>query len=480
MSHAMSERSERSERSEPRGGGRPLRVAVVGSGPAGLYAAEALVAQAQVPLEVTVLDRLPTPYGLVRYGVAPDHEKIKSIASTLRRVLEDPSVHFLGGVELGADLTREELHRHFDAVLYATGAALDRRLDIPGEDLPGSHPATEFVSWYSGHPDAAQPFGLDARSVAVVGAGNVAIDVVRILAKTSADLQGTDLPTPVLDALAHSAVTDIHLIARRGPAQAKFTPKELRELGELTNADVLVDPDELDTTIGPLDRDVSRTAAPNLAVLRDWAASPATGKPRRVHLRFWLRPTAILGGDRVEALRVERTRLDDAGVLYGTGEYEDIPVQLVLRSVGYRSVALPGVPFDERAGVVPNVDGRVIDASGALVPGEYVAGWLKRGPTGVIGTNKGDAVRTVRALLEDVARDGTGTAGATDGPADGSALEDLLRARGTRFVRYDGWLAIDAEERSRGLAGGRDRCKVADWETLRRLGAGSGPAERDG
>lgn len=442
----------------------PIRVAVIGSGPAGLYAADALVAQDDLPVEVDILDRLPTPYGLLRYGVAPDHLKIKSIITVLSRVFDGGKVRFIGGVDLGVDLSRDDLRRHYDAVIYATGAAVDRPLQIPGEDLPGSHSATDFVNWYSGHPDAEQPFELDAEAVAVIGVGNVAVDVTRILAKTVKELEHTDLPPHVLDVLAGSSIRTLHMIGRRGPEHAKFTTKELRELGELSGADVEIDAAEV--AQGDDEPVLDKVAKGNMAVLKNWAGQEPIGKPRRIELRFWLRPVEIIGTDRVEALRLEHTELDADGRVSGTGRFETIPVQLVLRAVGYRSIPLPGIPFDESRGVVANEDGRIVGDEGDAT-GEYVAGWLKRGPVGVIGTNKGDAAETVRAVIADQQRSDAHRAESRE------PIEVLLEERGVQAVTYDGWLAIDAEEILRGSADGRKRVKVTDWATLRTLGGGA-------
>ncbi|MBE3010224.1 FAD-dependent oxidoreductase [Microbispora sp. NEAU-D428] len=402
-----------------------LRVAIVGSGPAGIYTAEALVKQSHDPVEVDVLERLPTPYGLVRYGVAPDHTSIKSIAGYLRRVLETPGVRFLGGVELGADLSADDLLSCYDAVVYCTGAMVDRHLGVPGEDLPGSVAATDFVNWYCGHPDVPpDTFSLDAEEVVVIGVGNVAVDVVRIMAKTADELRGTDVPEEVLDRLAASRVKRIHMVGRRGPEHAKFTLKELRELGELLNADVLTFPDEI--AVADLTT-LSRQVRGNVDVLRSWSERKPADRPRRLEVRFWLRPVEILGVSRVEGVRLERTRLENGRVV-GTGDFETIPADMVMRSVGYQSVALPGVPFDPESMTVPNTAGKVTDR-------QYVAGWLKRGPTGVIGTNKSDAAETVRTLLAE-AVPGTATA----------RLDDLLAARGLSPVTYEDWLAIEAAE----------------------------------
>jgi ferredoxin/flavodoxin---NADP+ reductase len=435
----------------------------VGSGPSGIYAAQSL--QKHAPevggVEVDVIDRLPCPYGLVRYGVAPDHEKIKSITLALRKVLETEGIRFLGNVDIGIDLSMEELHQHYDSIVMAYGAAIDRRLGIEGEELPGSFSATDFVAWYSGHPDTQiDRFALDATDVVVVGVGNVAVDVARILAKTAGDLRPTDLPDHVLDVLTASRVTDIHVLGRRGPAQAKFTTKELRELGELVNADVVVREEEL-----VLDEASEQTIATdanqrrNLQVLRGWAAQEPSGKPRRIHLRFLVRPTVVLGTDRVEGVTVERTALDGTGNVTGTGVLETIPAQMVLRSVGYRGRGLAGLPFDEHNGTIPHTAGRVM-RDGKPVPGEYVAGWIKRGPTGVIGTNKSDANETITSLIADAP---------TLQPAperDRQALPKLLADRGVDVVDWQGWVCIDEAEIALGKAQGRDRIKIAERDLL--------------
>jgi ferredoxin/flavodoxin---NADP+ reductase len=476
-----------------------LRVAVVGSGPAGLYTAEALVKQAAalpggpVPVTVDVIDRLPTPYGLVRYGVAPDHKSIKSIAQYLRKVLESDGVNFLGGVRLGEDVTRDELRGAYDAVVYATGAMRDRHLGIAGEDLPGSYAATDFVNWYCGHPDISpDAFTLDAESVAVIGVGNVAVDVARILTRDPAELRDTDIPHPVLDALIASKVREVHMIGRRGPAHAKFTTKELRELGELPGVTVIVEPGEMDLNAFDLAGEGSalaesdRRVKGNLVAMRSWASGPEPATDgRKLTVRFWLRPVEILGTERTRAITLERTRLDADGRLRGTGETETLDAQMVLRSVGYQSVPLPEVPFDERSCTVPNEGGRVTGPDGQHLPGEYVAGWLKRGPTGVIGTNKSDAAETVRGLLQDLAggpgpddaplpRAGLLKLPAPSDPAPGpdSPLAALLAGRGVRPVSYDEWLRIEEAEASLARTLGRgDRVKLpgsdAIWSACR-------------
>ncbi len=440
-----------------------LRVAVIGSGPSGIYAAQSLIKNAPEVggVEVDVIDRLPCPYGLVRYGVAPDHGKIKSITLALRKVLEEDGIRFLGNIDIGVDLSMAELHQHYDAIVMAYGAAIDRRLGIDGEELAGSFSATDFVAWYSGHPDTQiDQFTLDAKDVVVVGVGNVAVDVARILAKTHDDLRPTDLPDHVLDVLEASHVTDIHVLGRRGPAQAKFTTKELRELGELVNADIVVREDELvldEASEATIASDANQRR--NLDIMRAWAAEKPSGKPRRIHLRFLVRPTTIFGDSKVDGVEVERTALDGTGNVKGTGVLETIPAQMVLRSVGYRGQGLDGLPFDERNGTIPHEAGRVLH-EGAPVPGEYVAGWIKRGPTGVIGTNKSDASETITSLIADAP-------GLTPAPIrDPQALLTLLAGRGVHVVDWEGWVGIDAAEIALGQAQGRERIKIADRDLL--------------
>lgn len=442
---------------------RPIRVAIIGSGPSGLYAAEALTRQRDVPVSVDVFDRLPTPYGLVRYGVAPDHQKIKTVTAALQRILEHPSVRFLGNVEYGRDLTQADLQRYYDAVIYAVGAASDRTLNIPGEQLPGSLSATEFVAWYNGHPDSMlQPRVQSTRGVAVIGVGNVAIDVTRILAKTVDELSATDIVGDALRTLADSQVTDIHLLGRRGPAQAKFTTKELKELGELAEADVLVRPDELALSAEEYAAITDSTVRRNIDVLRGFAQRPPGQRPRRIHMRFLVSPVEILGADAVEGIRIERNRLDAQGRAIGTGVFETLPVQMVLRSVGYKGQPLNDVPFDRQAGTIPNVDGRIV-RDGTPIPGAYAAGWIKRGPSGIIGTNKACAVETVAQLLHDLpelprARD-----------PEPEAVTALLERRNVDVVTLAHWLALDRHELEMGRTHGRVRVKVVAKETMLQL-----------
>lgn len=443
-----------------------MRVAVVGAGPSGLYAVEALTAQSEVAVTVDVIDRLPVPFGLVRYGVAPDHLSLRGVRDTLERVFSKPGVRFLGGVEVGADLTLETLRRHYDAVLLTYGASRDRKLGIPGEELAGSIAATDLVNWYCGHPDApreAIEAALDGvQSVVVVGVGNVAIDVTRVLAKTVAELDHTDMPQHVLDVLGTSSITDVHVLGRRGPVQATWTTKELRELGELADADVVVDPAEVDVP-APTDRRTGK----NLEVVQGFAGREPGHHQRRIHLHFCTRPIALRGDERVESVQVERTELDDSGTAHGTGLTWDLPAQLVVRSVGYRGLGLAGVPFDAARHVVPSTAGRVLD-DGAPVPGLYVAGWIKRGPTGIIGTNKKDAGETVDSLLADA------VAGLLPGAPDPdpAGLDALLAERGIEAVDFAGWRAVDAAERALGQSRGRDRTTIHDRADLRAAARG--------
>ena len=439
---------------------RPLRVAVIGSGPSGVFATEALLKQAAVPVSVDVFDRLPTPYGLVRYGVAPDHLTIKSVTKGFEKTLSDPRVRFLGNVEFGKDLTHAEAKAHYDAILYTVGASSDRRLGIAGEDLHGSMSATEFVAWYNGHPDAAaRELVLSASGVAVVGVGNVALDVSRILVKTVAELRESDIAAHALAVLERSPVTDVWILGRRGPAQAAFTTKELREFGELSDADPIVKTAEVQLSEAEEAAITDNTKKKNVEVLRDFAVRTPEGKNRRVHLRFLVSPVEILddGAGNVGGLKVERNRLDEHGNAVGTGEYETLPVQMVLRSVGYRGVALSGVPFDEKRGVIPNIEGRVEGRAG-----EYTAGWIKRGPSGVVGTNRKDATDTVAHLIADA---NAGSLPSAQHP-ETAAIDALLAAKNVEVFTFADWQALDAHELAQGQQQGRPRHKVVQREEM--------------
>lgn len=451
---------------------RTRRVAVIGAGPSGLYTTIALVAAG---VDVDVLDRLPAPYGLVRYGVAPDHVKMKSVIRVLQRPFGDGgSARFLGNVRVGlGGLPLERLREHYDAVVHATGSSVDRALGVPGEELGGSLGSGAFVSWYSGHPDhvGLAPM-LDHPGVAVVGAGNVALDVARVLAKTAEEMAATDVPDAVLDVLRGSAVREIHIVVRRGPQHVKFTPAELRQIGELANADVVVHDDGL--LAGELDDGGEARMRQNLKMLTAWAdAGPGEPRPRRIHLRFLRSPVRIEGdGGRVARIVLERNAVTDDGRLRGTGEHESLDVGLVVRAIGYTAEPVPGLPFDERGGIVPNAAGRVLDGD-APVPGAYVTGWLKRGPTGVIGTNKSDGNETAAAVLADLP--GLPPAARPD-PA---AVLDTLAEFGGRAVEWVDWLRLDAEElRLGGVRGGAERVKVAETAAMLAACHGVDAAER--
>lgn len=448
----------------------PLRVAIVGSGPAGFYAAEQLLTARDLDVAVDMFERLPTPWGLVRAGVAPDHPKIKAVTRRYEKTAAKEGFRFFGHVEVGGELPVEELRRHYHAVIYAFGASGDRKLGIPGEDLPGSHSSTEFVAWYNGHPDYADHwFDLTARTAVVVGNGNVALDVARMLALPRETLARTDVADHALEALASSSIREVIVLGRRGPAQAAFTTPELIELSELADADVIVDPAdmELDPASARAVEQADAQVKRKIEVLRDYAATPPRGADRRIVLRFFASPLEIVGSDKVEAIRIARTELveGDDGSLRAvvTDAEETIPCQLVFRSVGYRGTPLPGVPFDERSATIPNDQGRVLEApGGAQRPGEYVSGWIKRGPSGIIGTNKRDSQETVDALLADYA------AGKVPAPAvdDPDAIVGVLAERAPSYIEYSHWEAIDHAERSAGEPQGRPRVKLVRREHL--------------
>jgi ferredoxin--NADP+ reductase len=437
----------------------PHRIAVVGAGPSGLYAADAL---ASAGLQVDVIERLPVPFGLVRYGVAPDHHSIRSVRDTLEHVLERDGVRLLGGVEVGVHVSVDELLAAYDGVVLTYGASRDRRLDVAGEELPGSIAATDLVAWYCGHPDAdreaIESALAAATSVVVVGVGNVAVDVTRVLTAPLDRLEQTDMPQHVLDALAASHITDVHVLGRRGPAQATWTTKELKELAELDGVDVVVDPSDLE--LEPVSAalvESDRVVARNVEVIRSWTDHALDGTHRHIHLHFHARPAQLLGTERVDSVVVERTTIDEQGSAHGTGETYELPAQLVVRSVGYRGLPMPGVPFDSRRNVIPNVDGRVVGDDGEVVARLYVAGWIKRGPTGIIGTNKKDAAATVASLLADLA--GTDERG-------GDGVLPLLGTRGVPTVDVEGWRGIDTAERALGASRGRTRTTLHERDAL--------------
>jgi ferredoxin--NADP+ reductase len=456
---------------------QPTRIAIVGAGPAGFYAAGHLLKGAEA-IEVDMLERLPTPWGLVRSGVAPDHPKIKSVTRVYEKTAAHPRFRFFGNVELGRDVYREDLLEHYQAIVYATGSPTDRALGIPGEDLPGSHAATDFVGWYNGHPDFREHrFDLSCRRAVVIGNGNVAIDVARMLALAPEELACTDIADHALEALRESAIEEVVLVGRRGPAQAAFTNPELLELGELADADVVVDREELERALSVPDPNTDPTAERNVAILRDYSTRPVAGRRRRIVLRFLLSPVELRGDeDGVKEIVLGRNELvpDEHGRLRArdTGERETIGTGLVMRAIGYRGLPLPGVPFNERSATIANEGGRVVGPDGPA-PGEYAVGWIKRGPSGVIGTNKKDAQETVDALLEDLA------AGALSEPPDPDpdAIEALLRERAPGLVTYEGWSEIDRHEQALGEPQGRPRVKLTRIDELLRVAAGERPTE---
>ncbi|HEY9366475.1 MAG TPA: FAD-dependent oxidoreductase [Agromyces sp.] len=436
-----------------------LRVAIIGAGPAGIYAGNILnrqVAEAGGEVAIDLYESLPAPYGLIRYGVAPDHPRIKGIVNSLHEMLDAGTIRLIGNVEVGRDITVAELQERYDAVIFATGALKDAPLNIPGIELPGSYGAADFVAWYDGHPDVARTWPLEAQSIAVIGNGNVALDVARVLAKHPKDLLSTDVPANVVEGLEASPVTDVHVFGRRGPGHVKFTPIELRELGEVPDVDVVVYDDDFERAAN--DPHAEALFASNNQVkvmtrtLNGWR-KPADYEytaSRRLHLHFLHAPVEVLGTEAVEAVRFELTRPVGDGTVEGTGEFVDVPVQAVYRAVGYASSPVAGVPFDEQRAVIPNAGGRVTNASGAHLPGVYATGWIKRGPVGLIGHTKGDALETITNLVED-ATSGSLPALLVD-PADGEEVFELLESRGVHYTTWSGWLALDAHERSLGEA----------------------------
>lgn len=469
----------------------PVRVAVVGSGPAGVYACEALLAWADQhgrDIVVDCIDKLPVPYGLLRHGVAPDHPRIKGIARTLESIVTDPRIRFLGNVEFGRDLTLDDVPRLYHAVILATGALADRELGIPGEHLEGSFGAAQFVTWYDGHPDADRNWALTAERAAVVGVGNVALDIARMLVRTPEQLEATDIPEHVREGFGTSATRVVTVTGRRGPAYAKFTPLELREMDKVEGVTIVVDPADLeydDEARDHLEHD--RRAGQVCDQLAKWASAQAeaghesadaaeeaalAAGGRVVRFRFHRSPVEILGPDGfVTGLRLERTEPDGTRVR-PTGEFEELAVDAVYRAVGYRSDALEGVPFDDRTATIPNDGGRVLtEPGGEPVQGLFVAGWVKRGPTGVIGTNRHCAVDTVHALTEDI------EAGTLFDPADTDpqAVRDLLAERGVSVIDGTGWAAIDSRERALGQEAGRERTKLGGREEM--LVAARGPVD---
>lgn len=444
---------------------RPLRVAIIGSGPAGFYAAEALLT-APVKVNVDVFDHLPAPFGLVRYGVAPDHLKIKNVIKIYEKTAAHEAFSFLGNVTVGRDISVEELRRFYDAIIFACGAQTDRKLGIPGENLLGSTTATEFVAWYSGHPEYRErQFDLSHETAVVVGQGNVAMDVVRILCKTSEELKNTDITSYAWEALSKSKIKTVHLIGRRGPVQAAFTPVEMKEMGELLDCDSVVDPKDLALNPESQKELEDKNAAirkKNLEILKDYAKRSLSNKNKKFIVHFFKGPKELKGGARVEKVVLEKNKLTGpagAQQALGTGVTEEIPCGIFFRSVGYHGVPIPGVPFDEKKGIFPNTEGRIME-KGKIVPGLYAAGWIKRGPSGVIGTNKADSEETVRNLLCD-----TLSLPACPQP-DTQAVLNFLKSKNIKVVSFTDWKKIDAAEIARGKAVGKPREKFVTIEEM--------------
>ncbi|AXH35097.1 pyridine nucleotide-disulfide oxidoreductase [Humibacter sp. BT305] len=441
-----------------------LRLAIVGAGPAGIYAADLLQkAERHFDISIDLFEQLPAPYGLVRYGVAPDHPRIKGIITALREVLDSGVIRFFGNVRYGVDITLDDLKKHYNAVIFATGAIRDADLEIPGIDLAGSYGAADFVSWFDGHPDVPRTWPLEAESVAVIGNGNVALDVSRILAKHADDLLPTEIPANVYEILKTSPVTDVHVFGRRGPAQVKFTPLELRELGEVPDVDMVVYDEDFD-----LDEASKAAIETNKQVfvinkvLNQWREREVGSASRRLHLHFYAKPLEVVddGTGRVGAIRYERTEPDGAGGVRGTGEIREIPIQAIYRAVGYFGSPLDGIPFDDRHGVIPNHEGQVLDEHNEIIPGVYATGWIKRGPVGLIGHTKSDAMETLEHLKRDQAN------WWTPASPEEESIEELLRSRGVVWTDIEGWHRLDQHELALGEAEGRTRIKVVPRDEM--------------
>ncbi|GAB07764.1 pyridine nucleotide-disulfide oxidoreductase [Gordonia amarae] len=446
---------------------RPLRVAIVGAGPAGIYAADALMKHDDLKergVSIDLYERMPAPFGLIRYGVAPDHPRIKGIINALHKVLDKPQVRLLGNVDYGTDINREDLARHYDAAIFSTGAVDDRDLGIPGIELDGSYGAGEFVAWYDGHPDFARTWPLEAEKVAVIGVGNVALDVARVLAKTGDELLPTEIPANVYEGLKANKAVEVHVFGRRGPAQAKFTPLELKELDHSPTIEVIVNPEDIEYDEGSaVARRSSKITDQVATIIENYAIrEPKQGAIHKLFLHFFENPVEVLGEDgKVVGLRTERTELDGTGNVKPTGKTTDWEIGAVYRAVGYLSDSLPEIPFDSQAGVIPNEAGRIFD-EGAHLPGLYTTGWIKRGPVGLIGHTKGDANETVQCIVDDTAADKLNTPAE---PSEESVIA-LLESRKIPFTTWAGWYRLDEHERALGAAEGRERIKVVEREDM--------------
>lgn len=438
-----------------------LRVAIIGAGPAGIYAGN-ILASKYPDVNIDLFDSLPAPYGLIRYGVAPDHPRIKGIVNSLHEMLDSGVIRFFGNVEFGKDITLADIRKHYHAVIFATGAIKDATLNIPGVDLEGSYGAADFVSWYDGHPDFPRTWPLNAKQVAVLGNGNVALDVARVLAKHADDMLSTDIPANVYEGLKASPVTDVHVFGRRGPAQIKFTPIELRELGELEDVDlVLYDEDFPEGWFDEDAEGVTNQHKVMARIIEGWREEEPKGASRRLHLHFFSSPVEILGTDKVEGIKFERTELNpDGSSVHGTGQFVEFPVQAIYRAIGYFGSELPEVPFDDKYGVIRNQGGRVVDEDGSQVEGLYATGWIKRGPVGLIGHTKSDATETIENLVADVDKL------VDPAVADTDAVLTELTARGVEYTTWEGWLKLNEHEIALGAADTshveRERVKVVD------------------
>ncbi|MFJ3669464.1 FAD-dependent oxidoreductase [Streptomyces sp. NPDC090106] len=446
---------------------RPLRVAIVGAGPAGIYAADALLKSdvaAEPGVSIDLFERMPAPFGLIRYGVAPDHPRIKGIVTALHQVLDKPQVRLFGNVNYGTDVHLDDLRSFYDAVVFSTGAMYDRELKIPGVELEGSFGAADFASWYDGHPDVPRTWPLDAEKVAVLGVGNVALDVSRILAKTAEELLPTEIPANVHEGLKANKAVEIHVFGRRGPAQAKFSPMELRELDHSPNIEVIVNPEDIDYDDGSIEQRRSNKQVDMVAkTLENWAIRDVGDRPHKLFLHFFESPVEILGEDgKVVGLRTERTELDGTGNVKGTGSFTDWETGAVYRAVGYLSDKLPKLPWDIDSGTVPDEGGRVIQESGAHLQSVYVTGWIRRGPVGLIGHTKGDANETVANLLDDFANERL----QEPGSPEPESVETFLADRGVRFTTWEGWYKLDAAEKALGEPQGRERVKIVEREDM--------------
>jgi ferredoxin--NADP+ reductase len=445
-----------------------LRLAIVGAGPAGIYAADILLKHER-PFDVSIdlFERLPAPYGLVRYGVAPDHPRIKGIIGALKDILDTGKIRLFGNVTFGTDITLDDLKRHYHAVIFSTGAIADADLNIPGIDLPGSYGAADFVSWYDGHPDVPRDWPLNAADIAVIGNGNVALDVARMLVKHPDDLLPTEIPDNVYEGLVASPVTDVHVFGRRGPMQVKFTPLELRELGELRDVDIILHDEDFEYDEAAKDAISSNKQLVVIdRIFQSWRERETGQASRRLHFHFYAKPLEVVGQESVTGFRFERTTPDAAGGVVGTGEIRELEIGALYRAVGYFGSALPGVPFDDRHGVIPNHEGQALDKNNSVVPGVYATGWIKRGPVGLIGHTKSDAMETVQHLVN-----GQGSWWSPEEPSE-DAVTELLAQRGVSYTDLSGWQRLDQAERELGEARGRERLKVVPREQMLEISLG--------